>query len=52
MQIRESISGAEEFIASHALIATWKSVAFLGNSLTDIDLRPVFIFNFLLVELF
>ena len=39
--IRESVSGAEHFIATHALIATWKSVAFLGNSLTDIDLRPV-----------
>lgn len=25
----------------YALIATWKSVTFLGNSLTDIDARPV-----------
>ena len=40
-QIRESVSGGEEFIAMHGLIATWKSVSFLGNSLTDIDERPV-----------
>jgi hypothetical protein len=39
--IRETISGAEDFIATYALIATWKSVTFLGNSLTDIDSRPV-----------
>ena len=39
--IRETVSGAEEFIATYALIATWKSVAFMGNSLHDIDSRPV-----------
>jgi len=40
-QIRETVSGAENFIATYALIVTWKSVAFMGNSLNDIDLRPV-----------
>lgn len=43
-QIRESVASGEEFIATHALISTWKSVAFLGNSLIDIDQRPVRIF--------
>lgn len=39
--IREAVSGAESFIATHALIATWKSVTFLGNSVHDITERPV-----------
>jgi hypothetical protein len=40
-EIRDTVSGCDDFVATHALIATWKSVSFLGNSLTDIDLKPV-----------
>jgi len=39
--IREAVSGAEDFRSEHAIIATWKSVAFLGNSIIDIDDKPV-----------
>jgi hypothetical protein len=47
-QIREAVTIAEDFVASHAVIATWKSLAFSGNSLIDLDLKPVitgFIFH-------
>ena len=40
-EVRESVSGAEDFEATHALIVTWKSVTFLGNSVHDINERPV-----------
>ena len=40
--IRGSVSGCGDFVAMHALIATWKSVTFLGNSLLDLDLKPVY----------
>ena len=39
-EIRETVSGAEAFIATDALIVTWKSVTFLGNSVHDIKERP------------
>lgn len=40
-EIRESLAGGEEFEAKYALLVTWKNVTFLGNSLRDINLRPV-----------
>jgi hypothetical protein len=40
-EIRESLAGGEEFEAKYALMVTWKNVTFLGNSLLDINLRPV-----------
>ena len=39
--VRESISGVEFFIASHAVIATWKSLAFGGSSVSDVNAKPV-----------
>ena len=40
-EIRESTASGEEFEAKYALMVTWKNVTFLGNSLLDINLRPV-----------
>lgn len=40
--VRESISGVETFVAGYAIVATWKSLAFGGTSVTDVDAKPVF----------
>ncbi len=40
-EIRETVASAESFVADHALVVTWKSVTFLGNSVHEIDERPV-----------
>ena len=50
-QIRDSISGAESFVADYAVVATWGNVTFLGISEMDLEKRPVkfayyFEFNF------
>jgi hypothetical protein len=39
--VRESVASAEHFVAAHALIATWKSLAFGGSSVTDVNAKPV-----------
>jgi hypothetical protein len=40
-QIREAVVFGEDFVASHGVIATWKSLTFSGNSLIDLDTKPV-----------
>lgn len=39
--IRDSISGAEGFVAEYAVVATWGNVTFLGISERDLEKRPV-----------
>ncbi len=39
--IRDSVSGAEHFVAENALVATWGNVTFLGISELDLLKRPV-----------
>ena len=39
--IRDSISGAEHFVAENALVATWGNVTFLGISELNLLKRPV-----------
>jgi hypothetical protein len=39
--IRDSISGAEHFVAEYALVATWGNVTFLGINQQNLELRPV-----------
>ena len=39
--MRDSVSGGEDFVAEHALVATWGNVTFLGISETKLELRPV-----------
>ena len=39
--IRDSISGAEAFVADYAIVATWGNVTFLGISEQDLLKRPV-----------
>jgi hypothetical protein len=40
-QVRDSVSGAEHFVAEYAIIATWGNVTFLGISQPNLELRPV-----------
>lgn len=49
--IRNSISGVENFVAEYALVATWGNVTFLGINQQNLELRPV-IFKFLSFLLF
>ena len=39
--IRDSVSGAEGFVAEYAVVATWGNVTFLGISERDLEKRPV-----------
>ena len=39
--IRDSVSGAEHFVAEYAFVATWGNVTFLGISEHDLRNRPV-----------
>jgi hypothetical protein len=50
--VRESVSGAEFFIASHAVIATWKSLAFGGSSISDVNAKPVKLTSYYIILLF
>lgn len=39
--MRDSVSGAEHFVADYAVVATWGNVTFLGISELDLKKRPV-----------
>ena len=39
--IRDAVSGCEDFVAEYAVVATWGNVTFLGINQHNLDLRPV-----------